>query len=120
MTGAASDWQATNESPPDGDTSYISSSTASQKDTMAMTNLSASAVTVYAVVPKLYVRKTDAGARTIEPLFHISGTDYAGTAQGMGTGYGQLYQVYSVSPATSSAWTVSEVNGLELGVELAS
>lgn len=127
--GADTDWTPltgtdhfamVDESPPDGDTSYNSSSTATDKDSYGMTDLAASVASVDAVVWKGSFEKTDAGTRAVKPLLVISSTEYEGTAQNLGTSYQQLYQVYNTSPATSSAFTVSEVNALEAGVELSS
>lgn len=120
LTGAATNWQAVSEVPPDNDTSYVSSSTAGQRDSYAMADLPANTLSVAAVVAKLRARKTDAGSRTLNPAFRIAGTDYDGTAQTLGTSYLQQYQVYNTNPATSAAWTPSDVNGAEFGEKLAS
>ena len=116
--GSANNWSASADIPPDNDTSYVSSSTATQKDSYALTDLPAGVGAITAVVAKWVMRKTDAGSRTVAPLWRISASNYEGTPQTMGTSYAQAFQVYSVSPATSSAWTASEINGAELGVEL--
>lgn len=117
-TGAASNWQAVDDAPPDDDTSYDSSAVVGTKDSYAMADLGASVSTVYGVVAKLTARKTDAGTRSVAPLLHIGGTDYVGTGQNPGTSYGGFSQVYNTNPATSAAWTVADVNGLEMGEEV--
>lgn len=119
-TGAATNWQAVSDVPPDDDTSYVSSSTAGQRDSYAMADLGAGVASVAAVVAKLTARKTDAGSRSFNPAFRIAGTDYDGTAQSLGTNYQGYSQVYTTNPATSAAWTPSDVNGAEFGEKLAS
>lgn len=119
-TGAATNWQAVSEVPPDDDTSYVSSNTAGQRDSYAMADLPAGAASVAAVVTKLTARKTDAGSRTLNPAFRIGATDYDGTAQSLGTNYQGYSQVYITNPATGLAWTAADVNGLEFGEKLAS
>ena len=111
---AGSNYQCVDEQPPNDDTDYVSSSTATNRDAYAMDDLPAAVGTVYAVIPVLYARKTDAGSRSLTPGFRIGTTDYDGTAQNLSTSYGYMTQVFMVSPATSAAWTASEVNGAQL------
>lgn len=120
--GESDNWECVDETPPDGDTSYVSSDTPGDVDTYAVTDLAASTVSVDAVVWKTVVKKSDAGSRTVAPVIRIGGTDYEddGDAQPFGTDYQQLYQVFTASPATSDPWTPTEVNGMELGLELVS
>lgn len=104
------------ETTPDGDTTYNSSSTANQIDSFAYGNLTPSSATVYGLQYALYARKDDAGTRTIAPLARISSTDYASaTTHNLSTSYAYYLQIKEQSPASSSAWTVSEINGAEFG-----
>lgn len=104
------------ETTPDGDTSYNSSSTANQIDSFNYTDLTPSSATVYGVQYCLYARKDDAGTRTIAPLARIGSTDYpSATTHNLSTSYAYYLQIHEQSPATSSAWTVSEINGAEFG-----
>lgn len=120
VTGAAANWAAVDESPPDGDTSFVASNTVGAKDSYAMADLPSSVAAVIAVAPKYAVRKTDAGTRTWAPLLRIGGTDYVGTTQTPGTSYAQAFQVYETNPHTGAAWTVADVNALEVGEEVVS
>lgn len=114
--GASSDWSALASVPAGA--GYISSSTVGNRDTMAMADLPSSMGSIDAVLPVWNALKTDAGTRAIAPTFRIGGTDYDGTGQNLSMS-AQLYeQVYMTSPATSSAWGIAEVNGLEAGVKL--
>lgn len=104
----------------DGDTSFNQSSTASQIDTFVLGDLPAASGSVLAAQVITVARQDAGAARTIAPVLRISGTDYAGTAVALSTSYQALAQVYDVSPATSTAWTISEVNGAEAGYKLVS
>lgn len=99
------------ESSPDGDTSYNSSSTANQIDSFNYTNITPSSATIYGIQYALSARKDDAGTRTIAPLSRQSSTDYASaTTHNLSTSYAYYVQVKEQNPATSAAWTVSDVN----------
>lgn len=115
---AGSNYQNVDDATPNDDTDYNSSSTAAQKDTFAYGNLSAATGTLYAVQHLLYRRKDDAGARTMRPVARISATDYPGATVGMPSSYDYDAQIVEQSPASSAAWTVTEVNAAEFGYEL--
>jgi hypothetical protein len=108
------------EAPSDGDTSYVYSSTPGTKDTYTLQDLPVAADAVEGIVWKSVARKTDAGTRTIAPVLRISATDYVGTTQNPSTSYSGYFQAYAQNPATSAAWTPSDVNGLEAGQEVVS
>ena len=106
------------ESAPNDDTDYVSSSTPGQIDTYAMGNLTSVAGTIKAVQSLLYARKDDAGVRTIAPVFHISATDYVqANLPDLTTSYQYLPQILEVSPATAVAWTLAEINAMEFGAK---
>lgn len=115
-TGA--NYAAVNEHPANDDTTYVASSTAGQIDTYAMDDLPAG--TVFAVQTVIRARKDDGGVRQIAPVFRIGSTDYIGATVSIGDSYQWYTQIYETSPATSAAWTVSEINAAEAGVKLIS
>lgn len=104
---------------PNGDTDYNASANVGDKDTYNMSNMSLTG-TVLAVKPVLYVKKTDAAARTVCPVIRHSGTDYDGSDQSPLTSYAHIgEQIYTQNPGTSSAFaSVSEVNALEIGMKV--
>jgi hypothetical protein len=109
-----------NEVPPDGDTSYVGSSTVGQVDEYGMTTIAVSTGTVAGVQTLLYARKDDAGTRTIAPVVREGGTDYVGTAVSLGTSYAYFPQIYEQDPATSAAWTIAGIGADSFGVKLVS
>ena len=104
----------------DGNTSFVQSATANQIDTYTMQDLPAAAGSVFAVAQHTVAAQDGGAARSIAPVYRISSTDYVGTTVNTSATYQFLTEVKDVSPATSSAWTVSEVNGLESGMKLIS
>ena len=113
-----SNWQNVDEVPPNDNTDYNYTATVSNIDTYAMHDLTSLSGTIRAILHTLRTRKDDAGTRKVAPVFRISGTDYVGTDQVLSTSFQTIQQLYELSPATSAAWTVSEVNALEAGVKL--
>lgn len=110
-----SNYLMVDETNEDGDTTYNYSASSNSRDTYAMQDLAASVATVNGVMAAYVAKKTDAGSRSFAPVFRISGVDYSGAPQSLGTDYGAFYQIWEKSPATGSAWTPSEVNGTEAG-----
>jgi hypothetical protein len=103
---------------PDADQSFNYASSANSKDSFAHTPLPGTG-SVNGIQHNILAR-TDGSSHTLRPLMRISGSDYTGTSQNVGSSYGYLTEVTHLSPATSAAWTYSEVNGMEIGYELAS
>lgn len=111
---------AVSEPYQDGNTSFNQSSTANQIDTFEMQNLPASSGSVFAVAHHLVAAQDGGAARTIRPKYRISTTDYNGSNVNTSASYQAFTEYKDVSPATATAWTVSEVNGMETGYELVS
>jgi len=111
-----------NQSTPSPKESYIKTATVNDIDTFDMEELVAdkgfpSSSTIVAIAHNTYAKELGAGS-TYKPVFRISSTDYAGDTVALSGGTLEYQKIYDTSPATSSAWTVSEVDGLEAGVKL--
>lgn len=87
------------------------------KDSYAYGNLSATSATIKAVQAQAIAMKSASGAQSFKQNTRISSTDYAGTSTALSTSDVAYWQLWESSPATSTAWTISEVNGAEFGVE---
>ena len=103
---------------PDGDTSYIFSSTVNQKTTFDMDTLASLTGTVYGVQTNLYARKDDAATRQIAPVVRQGGSDFDGTNAALAITYSEYTQIYENDPSDSADWTISKVNSAEFGVKL--
>lgn len=116
---AGSNYQNVDEASQDGDTTYNSESTPGDHDTYTFGAVGLTG-TVLGVQTNLWVRSDGAGSETIRPKIRIGATDYNGTTVGVSTDYANKPEVFQVSPATSTAWTVTEIDGAEFGIELVS
>lgn len=101
----------------DGDSTYAFSASAGVKDTYNMTDHSITG-SVKAVQVDLIARKDLTGLKQVCPVWRIGSTDYDGTTINPGLTYSSLRQIYELSPATSAAWTISEINGAQLGMKV--
>lgn len=116
-TGA--NYTCVDENPATDDTDYVESSTATQKDTYAMGNLSSTANAVYGVQTCMTARKTDAGARSVAAVVRSGSTDYDGATVSLADTYSILTEIRETDPNNGS-WTPTTVNAMEAGIKLVS
>ena len=116
---AGSNYQNVDETSQDGDTTYNSETTPGDHDTYTFGALGVTG-TVKGVQTNLMVRSDGAGAETVRPKIRIATTDYSGTTVGVTTSYADSLEIFETSPATATAWTVTEIDGAEFGIELVS
>lgn len=98
-------------------TDYVESSTAGQKDTYGMGDITHTPLSIIGVQVNIAALKDDAGARSIKPVTRSGGTDYSGTEQALSTAQVYYREIRETDPATSAAWTKTGVNAAEFGVE---
>jgi len=116
---AGSNYQNVDDAAPNDDTDYNSDATAGDRDTYALGNLTPSAASVKGIQMITHARKDDAGTRTLAPVLRIGGVNYdQASLPNLSSTYQCLPLVVEASPATSSPFTVSEINGMEAGVKL--
>jgi hypothetical protein len=120
---ANNNWEQVNEVPHDGDTTYVYSETADHIDTYDLEELEAdhavdpTDAVVKAVQVCLTGRYEGADAH-LAPMLRHGTTDHEGDQMTMANSYYRLHnQVFSISPFTSAAWTITEVDALEAGVK---
>jgi hypothetical protein len=106
---------AVDEALANGDTDYVFDSTVGDSDLYDVTDLPTTPASVIGVVSKIYIKKSDAGARSGQVLLSSGGTQVAGTDTVLSTTYVYLARVDAVDPATGVAWTPAAVNALKLG-----
>lgn len=115
-TDSGANWSQVDEATPNNDTDYNKSNTIGQTDTYAMTDLVSATGIIYGVQKMNYVRKDNAGGRSVAPVLCIGGTDYVGAATSIGDSYVYTREIEEISPSTLAAFTISEVNALETGI----
>lgn len=108
------------ENPPDGDTTYVESSTPGDKDTYQygeVRDIDAGSQ-VHAVQACMYARQTDSPAvRTIAARSRSAGVEEAGSNKTLTATYKYHLQVFEDDPS-SNPWTVASVDAGEFGVEV--
>lgn len=102
------------------DSTMISSGTADQYETNAMTDLStpAAALQPVAVVSSIRARNAPSGPQNIQHVVRTGGQEFeSGNAPGLTTTFQNGFQaIWGVNPVTTDPWTPSDINGLEIGV----
>lgn len=100
-------------------TDWNGSSSVGSKDTYNYPSLATTSGVVAAVVVCPWFAKSDAGARQMQPVVRVGGTDYDGVAvYPSAVSYLYFPQIYERDP-TSTLWTISSVNSAEFGAKVA-
>jgi len=107
---------------PQNTTDFNTSSADNQIDLYGCASLPSGAQGIAAVIPILYVAKSDAGSYFAKRELRSSGTNYEGASYALSTTFTYLTEsggmpVLETDPATSAAWTKSGVDALEVGVK---
>lgn len=120
LVGKPTHWEAVSDgASPDGDTSYIYTTSSGVVDTQEYSNTGLPAGTIFGLQIGLYARKTDAGLRSLAPIVRHAGIDYIGTPQNPSfPSYSYLHQLYETNPGTAAPWVIADVNAAEYGVRV--
>jgi hypothetical protein len=97
---------------------YTGSPTTGQRDSYTMTDLPAGVTNILGMQLNTYMAKSDATAASGKPLLRTNSTNYYGTTRILGTTYQAYTDVFEINPNTSTAWTATDINGLETGLEV--
>jgi hypothetical protein len=124
-TGTNADWSPStgsdhgalvDENPPNT-SDYNQAGVAGHRDTYNFAALGV-AGTVKAVQTVNLLKADVAGVRNVGDVARISGTNYDSTGTVVGSDWTYRLELHPTSPATSTAWTVSEIDGAEFGVKV--
>jgi len=101
---------------------YIQTDTHSDIDTFDMENIVAdlslpTSSIIVSVSENLQISEIGSGSQ-IKPVLRIDTTDYEGGTIAILPGTNGYTAIYDVSPATSSAFTVAEIDAIESGIKL--
>ena len=107
------------ETTPNDDTDYLSTSTAGARDTHTLGNLGAmTSPTVRGVQHSFSARKDDAGTREVKSCLKSGATTQVGTVtHSLTSAYAYYKTIWETDPNTSAAWTTSAIDALEAGME---
>jgi hypothetical protein len=112
-------WTLINNLQETGDAFYISSNTVNAEDLYTLTPLPVTPTTILGVVPIVYWRKSDAGARSGSLRMVANGS--ADTDEGtvnLSSTYNYTWKFLPLDP-TGAAWTQTNINGATIGVKVA-
>jgi len=117
VIGAATHWEAVSD---ESDASYVYTTSAGYLRDLYTCEDSSSAGDINSVTIFFRIRSSlQPYAAYGQPVFKIGGNIYTGTEQHQGYSYfDDKSQVYSTSPATGMAWAWSEINGMQIGLNL--
>jgi hypothetical protein len=111
----ATNFSRVNEAASDGDTSYVSSATVGQTDLYGVGALGSSPANIMAVQVTVIARKDDAASRQLATVNKSGTTTSTGATRALGSTYQTFSDIYETNPDTTSAWTPTTVNGLQVG-----
>lgn len=113
-------WTAVNETEPNGDTSYVADNVVNDRSSFTFGSLADTSNAIKGIKVVLSTKKDDVVGRVICPMTRISSTDYDFSNYTETSAYVNAAKIQEQSPATSSAWTASEINAAEFGVKVVS
>jgi len=114
-----SPYTAVNDTPNNGDTSYLSSGAINQRTTLRYPALTSG--TVRAVIVAPWIRKDDANVHVVSPRTYEGGTEQTGSATTQpSTTYTSRQLVMETDPKDGAAWDLTRVNNSEIGLVLVS
>lgn len=99
-------------------TDYNASATDGDKDTYTFQDLPVSVGTIHAVEIRMNAEKSDVGNKAIRSVIRRSGTDSLGADQILSEDDAPHRQLFPLDPIAAAAWTISNVNSSEYGVEV--
>lgn len=109
-----------NETIIDGDTSYVSATNVNDFDLYDVANYVPSTASIACVNQLVWARKTDATARTLALSTKSGSVTTDSSAVALNTSYTGYSRIYETDPNTSSAWTISGINALQIGQKVIS
>lgn len=112
-----SNWSCVDALPIQNTTDVTAASGGGDIDTYTLSSLSYTPASVLGVQTNISAAQSG-GTVTAKTILRASGTNYAGASNSV-TQSGQLWfgDMWNTNPATSAAWTASEVGGIQAGVE---
>ncbi|MFQ5498937.1 MAG: prepilin-type N-terminal cleavage/methylation domain-containing protein [Candidatus Zixiibacteriota bacterium] len=116
--GCSGTWSCVDDVTPDGDGTFVKGyDNAFQPDLYATQDHTAAGGTVDSVV--VYIRsKGSGGGKKVRTRIKTNGVTYNGAQVAPSGSYANYSTTYITNPQTSSAWTWTEIDALEIGVAI--
>lgn len=118
-SNSTDNYQLVDEASQNGDSDYVQSLTVNNKDTYAFADMAHTPANIFGTQLNMVAKKDDSGTRSICSVARSGGTDYDGDTQALTTTYVDYRQIRETDPATSAAWTRTNLNNAEFGVKVA-
>ena len=100
-------------------TKYNSATVAGSRDCYELDNISSLSKPIHACQQNSCYRKTDAGKKQVEQFLRISSTNYDCGKIWEATDFAKIKTFpWTYNPDTSVAWTESDINALQSGIEI--
>lgn len=121
-TGATTNWSAVKHNPAPGDIASISSETLNDEDLYNFPVLTTNPTTIYFGAVRANMKRSDAGARTVDLRVKSNTMTSSGSSAGQSPAlsYGWLASWFENDPNTGSPFTVSGWNAAKAGLKIAS
>ncbi|RWA55357.1 hypothetical protein AU476_07565 [Cupriavidus sp. UYMSc13B] len=107
------------DDPTPNTTDYVSSDVVGAKDTYGMSDITHTPSAIFGAQVCVASLKNDAGARSMKVVTRSGGSDYSGPATSLSTSQNYVLRLHEADPATSAAWTKTNLNAAEFGAEVA-
>jgi hypothetical protein len=113
-----SDYTSVDEALLNNDNDAIASDAANEVETFALADVGLTDYLVAAVSVNMRAQRGIGGPQNIQAAVRVDGTNYfSGNLAGLGNTHAPFWNIFDVSPDTSAAWTLAEVDALEAGVK---
>jgi len=107
------------ETPPDGDTSYVEGTTAGHQDLYTIADYSGTGKTIRRVFVESRAKSTGAVGDLMKLILKTGGTVYASSDISLGAAYTAVVGTdHTVNPATAVAWVEADIDALQIGEEV--
>lgn len=115
-TGEGANWQCVDNLTPN-DAIYVNDATVGHRDTYDTTNLPNGTVPLHVAVMRRH-QKSDAGARSLNPILKLGSTVEVGANQAVGLAWVWSTTLHPLDP-DGNPWTFTTANALEAGQDVA-
>jgi hypothetical protein len=110
-SGEATNWECVNDTTPNDDTDYVTTSVSGEKDTYTFDNLASVNAQVFGVQMTGYGRRI----RKLQMLPRIEGVEYGSGELLLYPDYNFHHTIFELNPATGLEWEQEEINSGEFG-----
>lgn len=117
LSSGITNWSSVDDIPTaDGD--FIYTNTVNQTDTYVTSDIAGAIGVIKAVQVQARVLRNGLSTPTnLQLVVRSGGTDYTSASIAIPTSYASVSKIWETNPATSSVWTESTVNAMEIGVK---